>query len=207
MGLLNNDVVQVTWIGSCFQQRILLTHTFVILGDYNAATSVTQDLNDILNNIRIGGAFDKTTSYLACLPPQYALDAMRAQRIRAVRSSYVQQVVAAAPGTWAGAATVANDSAAITLRTANAGRNQRATKHIGPVADNMSAAGLLVVAAAPPLTSLGNALIQAFAPVGSGSVVTPVIFHRASNTWDVTDRFILGDQSRTQRRRTVGLGE
>lgn len=207
MGLLNNDVVQVTWRGECFGQRILLTHNYLILGDYNAATSVTQDLTDILNQVKAAGAFDVTTSYLACLAPDYTLHFMRAQRIKAIRSSYVEQVVAALPGTWAGAATVANDSAALTLRTASAGRSQRATKHIGPIADNASAAGLIVVGMGPKLTALGNKLIQAFAPAGSGSVVTPIIYHRGTGTFDVTDRFILGDQSRVQRRRTVGLGE
>lgn len=206
MGLLNNDIVQITWRGSCFGQRILLTHHYKILGDYNAATSIAQDLDDITNNIHPLGANDKTTVYLACLPPQYNLIEIRAQRIRASRSAYRAQGNAF-PGTHASPATVANDSACVTLRTENAGRSQVSNKHIGPIPDAVSAAGVLTPAYKLLLSSLGSALVTAFAPVGSGSIVTPVVFNRTLLTSDVLNTYIVGEQSRVQRRRTVGLGE
>jgi len=206
MGLLNNDIVLITWRGACFGQQILLTHHYKILGDYNAATSIAQDLDNITQNIHPLGANDVTTPYLACLPPQYGLIEIRAQRIKATRSAYRAEGNAF-PGTHASPATVANDAACVTLRTDLAGRSQVSNKHIGPIPDAVSAAGVLTPAYKVLLASLGSKLVTAFAPVGSGSVVTPVVYNRVLNTSDVLNNYIVGEQSRVQRRRTVGLGE
>lgn len=207
MGLLNNDVVSTTWRGICFGQRIILTHHWAIIGDYNAATSVTQDLDDIKANISLAGANDKTTPYLAVLPASYTLEQLRVQRIKATRSVYRVTNFIGAVGTNAGAATVACDSAAVTLQSALAGRSRISVKKIGPCPDNVSVAGLLTAAYKALLNNIGSALITAFQPVGSGSVVTPIVYHRSTGTFDALSQFVLGDQSRTQNRRVVGRGE
>lgn len=207
MGLLTNDKVSIAYRGLCFGQRIILTHNYVVLGDFPVVNSVAQDLQLILNGIAAGGVNDIETPYLACLPPQYTLSEVRAQRILPVRSAYVSNGFVGVVGTNAGAATVANDAACVTMRTALAGRKQVANQHIGPVPDNVSVAGLITAAYKLTLTSLGTRLITSFVPPASGSLVAPIILHRPGGTFDIINNFILGDQSRVQRRRTVGVGE
>lgn len=207
MGLLNADNVLVSWRGLCFGQRIILTNWYTVVGDLNPLTTTAQDLANILNVIAPAGADDKTTRYLACLPPQYSLTEMRAQLISPQRSAYVPVAFAATPGTNANAATVANDSAAITIRTPFAGRNFRGTKHIGPIPDGASANGLLTPAFRVLLSNLGTALIEAITPAGAGGFLANVVYNQGTQVGTFTTNFLLGDQSRVIRRRTVGVGE
>lgn len=206
MGLLNNDIVQVQFRGNCFGQQIILNHNYGILGNWPVLTSVAQDLQSIITAVAAGGVQNIEASYLACLPPQYSLTEIRAQRITPIRSAYQSIALAGVIGTHASPATVANDAACITMRTVNAGRKQVANQHIGPVPDAVSAAGLLVGAYVVILSALGTKLVSAFAPPGSGSVVVPVIVHRGGPGPDTITNFIVGPQSRVQRRRTVGIG-
>lgn len=207
MGLLNNDIVQISFRGLCFGQRIIMTRPYVISGDFPVGTSIGQDLESIIGAVAPAGVQDIATPYLACLPPQYSLTGIRAQRIWPTRVAYREDSIIGAVGTNAGAATVANDSACITLRTALSGRKQVANMHIGPVPDTVSVAGLITNAYKATLNPLGTKLVTSFVPPASGSLVVPVVYHRASHTFDLVQQFILGDQSRVQRRRTVGIGE
>lgn len=206
MGLKNNDIIQSTFRGLCFGQQIILDLTFQIFGDFPVGNSVSTDLDLINAAIAPGGVQNIVTPYLACLPAQYSLLELRSQLIFPTRSAYRQVAFVGAVGTDPGAATVANDSAALTLRTEKSGRSQVATKHIGPVPDNVSAAGLIVAAYKLSLAALGAKLVTSFVPPTSGSLVVPVIYHRQTNTTDLVNQYILGDQSRVQRRRTVGVG-
>jgi hypothetical protein len=116
--------------------------------------------------------------------------------------------VATKPGTNANAATVANDSAAITLRTALSGRNQVGTKHIGPVPDAASANGVLTGAYLMLLDALAQKLIQSATPAGWGdTIISPVVADLKFGSNELVNSYIIGEQSRVQRRRTVGLGE
>lgn len=208
MALKNGDFVRVWTRGVCFGQRIILTHNYLIVGDFPVANSIATDLELILTAWAPAGVLDATTPYLACLPPQFSLQEIRAQLFSPTRSAYRSVLfVGGAPGTNAGAATVANDSGCITMRTEKAGRSQVANQHIGPAPDAASAAGVLTAAYTATLATLGSKLVQAFVPPTSGSLVVPVIFHRATATSDTINQFIIGPQSRVQRRRTVGIGE
>lgn len=206
MGLKDNDIIQVTLRGSCFGQQIILDHTYRIFGDFPALNSVPTDLDLINAALAPGGVQNLVAPYLACLPPEYSLLELRSQRIFPTRSAYQQIAFIGAVGTNAAAATVANDSAVITLRTALSGRSQVANKHIGPVPDAISAAGLIVNAYKVTLSSLGDKLVTSFTPPTSGSLVVPIIYHRATQTNDLVNQYILGIQSRVMRRRTVGVG-
>lgn len=206
MGLLNNDWVQCTWRGTCFGQRIILTHHYLVVGDWGVATTVAQDLAQINSELDVAGAFDPTTDYLACLPPQYTLNEIRSQRIKANRSVYRSLAKVATVGTNANPATVASDAAAITCRGSNAGRSNLSVKKIGPVPDAASAAGLLTAPYTALLTALGSRLVQGFTPAGSGSLLTPIVPHADKVTFEILNNFLVGPESRVNRRRTVGLG-
>lgn len=205
--LLNGDVVHVAWRGQCFGQRIILDQNYKILGDFPLADSFFQDALKIANLLLPGGAINVLTAYLAALPPQYTIDEIRIQKVSpAPRTAYFSVGLGGAPGTHADAATVANDAACITMRTQKAGRNQVANVHIGPVPDAVSAAGLLINAYKVILTALGTKLVTSGVPVGSGSIIAPTILHKAGGD-DLIQQFLIGPQSRVQRRRTVGVGE
>lgn len=207
MGLLNNDIVQATWVGSCFGQLIEMVRKYVILGDFPAPNTIATDLDLINTALSAGGVLDMETPYLACLPGSYSLQQLRTQKINGVRSAYRPLTfVGGAPGTNAGAASSANHSAGITCRTALAGRKQRGTVHVGPTPDAAAVAGILTAAYQVTLTSLAAKMILSFTPPTSGSLVIPILRH-ADGTFDLISTAPIQLTSRVQRRRTVGVGK
>ena len=207
MALLNNDVVQVTFRGTCFNQRILMVLNYLISGDFPAVNSIQTDLGLIRTAVLAGGVNDIETPYLACLPPQFTLQEVRAQRIRATRSAFFTTVLAGAVGTNVNPATVSCDSAGITRRTDLAGRNKVSCLKIGPAPDGASAAGQLTGAYTALLSALGSKTILAFTPPTSGSLVIPIVFHPTTNTFDILNNFFIEHESRVMNRRVVGRGE
>jgi len=207
MGLLNNDIVRVTYRGLCFGQRIILTNDYLMIGDLNVVTTVIEDLANIATVIGTGGADNKTGRYLAALPPEYSMSDIRVQQIWPTRSAYWSQPTPATVGTNANSATVANDAAAITMRTPFSGRKHRGTKHIGPTPDAASAAGLLTNAYKLIMNGVGNMLLEVIQPAGTASFLKPGIYNKPLNALTFTINYVVGDQSRIQRRRTVGVGE
>lgn len=206
MAFPQNSEVMVSMHGSCFGQRIILTQWYRKLSAPSGSGSVTEDLAEIVAALVPLGTADIMTAYLACLPAAYTLLEVRAQGIRPIRTAYFHEPVSL-PGTHIGSASVANDSACVTLRTANSGRNQIANKHIGPVPDSASASGLIVPAYRAKLVLLGATLVTPFV-TGNGDEWVPIIPHGALiGGGDLATNFRVGDQSRVQRRRTVGLGE
>lgn len=207
MGLLNNDIVQVSWRGRIFGQRVLMVRNYLILGDYNAATTVAQDLDDIKAQLGPAGAFDATTAYLACLPPEYSLLELRTQRLKAVRSAMRSTVFAATVGTNANSATVPSDSGAITFRTALAGPTQVSVVKIGPMPDAASVAGFLTAAQLALHGALATKLLVNFTPAGSGSVVVPIVVGKTLAAPSALTSAVPEVTSRVITRRTVGRGE
>lgn len=207
MGLLANDKVQVTFIGQAFGQVIEMVRNFVMLSDAPAGSSVNQDLQDIASAVTVGGVNDLETPYLAMLSATYLLTFVKAQKILPIRSAYTGiSFVGGTPGTNAGATTKTNCSAPITLRTALAGRKQRGTVHIGPIPDPASAAGILTPAYQALMQALAVKLILSFSPpTFVGALVSPIALHK-DGTFDLYQGSRLGNTSRVQRRRTVGVG-
>lgn len=207
MALLNNDIVQVTFRGTCFNQRILMVLNYLINGDFPVVNSIQTDLGLIRTAVLAGGVLDMQTPYLAALPPQYTLNEVRAQRIRATRSAFFSTVLVGAVGTNVNPATVSCDSAGITRRTDVAGRNKVSSLKIGPCPDGASAAGQITGAYTALLNAVGSKSILAFTPPTSGSLVIPVVFHPTTNTFDILNNFFVQPESRVMNRRVVGRGE
>ena len=207
MSLNLNDIVRVDYRGTCYGQRIILTTSYRVSVAFTAGGTISSDLGLILSTLGPGGVNDIPIVYLPCLQNAYTLDEMRAQVIAPVRSAYRSILFVADNAGTGGAGTVANDSAAITLRGPLSGRQNVATKHIGPVPDSVSANGLLTNAYKAALQNLINGLGTLVTPVANPgrlrSVITPA---NATSFVEWTDARI-GNQSRVQRRRTVGLGE
>lgn len=207
MGLLNNDRVQVQFRGTCFGQQIILNRMYLISGDFPLGTSVNTDLQSILTSVIAGGVNDQTTPYLACLPATYTLNECRAQRIKPTRSAYSSQFPIGFVGTNANAATKPNCTGSITFRTALGGRGQHGTAHIGPAPDAAAVAGILTAAYQTLLGNLGTPLLGSFVPPLSGSLVVPILWQRKTDTFQLWQSFFIGQTSRVQRRRTVGIGK
>lgn len=208
MPVLVGDSVELQWIGSCFAQTIRMNLTYRCAVQ-NVGRTTGQTLQELLTTVNGAGANAITPQYLACLPPQYSLLETRAQVIRPTRSAYTSQVfVGGTPGTHASPATVANDSAAVTRRTALAGRRQVSTLKVGPVPDAVSAAGLLVAAYKVLLEAFaGRTTITILNPVGTEQFIPTILTATGFPDGRDLETFRIGDQSRVQRRRTVGLGE
>lgn len=207
MALQVDDVIRVDYRGTCYGQRIILTTGYRVTVNFTAGGSVSADLGLILNTIALGGVNDVPTFYLQCLQNAYTLEEVRAQVVFPIRSAYRSVFYAADNAGSGGVGTVANDSAAITLRGPLAGRKNVSTKHIGPVPDSVSANGLLTNPYKVKLQALINALGTTMTPAGNPGRCLPVIINKfAASTVQWTDARI-GAQSRVQRRRTVGLGE
>lgn len=208
MPVLVGDSIEVSWIGSCFGQKIVMVNTYKCAVQ-NLARTTAVTLQELLTVLNGAGASSITPQYLACLPPQYSLLETRAQVVHPTRQAYESQIfVGGTPGTHASPATVACDSAAVTRRTALAGRRQVSTIKVGPVPDAVSAAGLLVAAYKLILeTFAGRTTLPQLNPVGTEQFVPTILTPLGANDGRDLISFRIGDQSRTMHRRVVGLGE
>jgi len=209
MALVTGDVIQLSWRGTHFGQRIILTHAFVLTGDAPAGQTIQQDLADMLTFVSAGGAADIQTPYLALLPATYTLNETRAQRLNAPRSAYTSNFPVGAVGTHASAATVACDSAALTLRGPLADRHNTGTKKIGPCPDGASAAGLLTAGYTTLVGALGTAMLMSGVPALAWALTTvfPCIYDRVNDQVVIPTSFRVGATSRIMSRRVVGRGE
>lgn len=208
--LTQGNVVLVSFRGSCFNQRIILTHTYVVEGTGDPTVPITNDYAEIAAQLEGGGGVDVETPYRALLPEEYSLETLRVQMISPIRLAFQDTSYLNTPGTNVGDASAANRSVAITFRTQLAGRNQIATKHIGPVPDAAGTNGVVQNAYLQLMDNLAAALLSTFnIPVIGGATVSlrPCIFHRATGSTTPLVGYTNGNTLRVQRRRTVNVGE
>jgi len=195
--------------GTCHGQRILLTHHYIltdIIGspDYDVVSA--QFLNHLANDV--GGSDLIETKLLACMPADYVLDAFEVQLIRPIRLAYTRKN-RGTEGMHDETTETANQAAAITLKSAFAGRWAQCTKHIGPIPQGPTTQvnGLLANAYKVKLETLGAALLT---PLVTGLfTMSPCIKHpvgvHLGNTPLLTQT--IQTEIRVMRRRTVRVGE
>jgi len=205
VALFLNDICLLTVKGRCYGQRIILTQPYRV----STVGAPGENANVQLGYLAAGwNSVDPTSPfvhYMGCLSGDYQSLSIKTQVIHPVRLAYREDVqVSLGMG---GAGTVANDSAAVTLRTDLAGRKEIATKHVGPIPDDFSINGVLTEVAKTRLVAFGSAIRQTITSATSVIKFTPIIFHRADKTWTDITGYVIGEQGRVQRRRTVGLGE
>lgn len=199
--------ILLTMKGFCFGQRIMLTQWFNKENASTGTQTIHEELDAFLDEIINNDSNLMIESYLACLPTSYRLTEFRMQLVYPLRYAYISRTVDM-PGTHASPATVANDAAALTFRGAVARREDVATKHIGPIPDAASAAGLLTGPYKVLLETLATAMKGDYAVGTIPNIYSPEIYHRKQPGTSSPILFHrVGEQSRVQRRRTVGLGE
>lgn len=212
MGLVDGDVVQVTFKGECFLQEIILNQTYRLLGSFPTVDSIETDQQAIISQIN-GGAFDIKAAYLALLPPSYTLNSITCQRIWPTRTAY-SIVAVGAPGASAFDATAANDALSVVLRTEFAtvrksklALGQQSVRKIGPIGDGCRTGGNLTAGTKLLALALGVKLLTSitFTP---NPVCVPTIFHRNNQTTKTSDLLTtyVPVTARVHRRRTVGVG-
>lgn len=207
MPLATGDIVQIQWRGLAMSQQILLTRHYLLSGGGGAAgNSVPADLLDIGNNVYVGGAFDKTTDLLACMPTNYQLFEVRCQRVAPDRSVLVDKIAGPDAGTEGTNAVVPNDCAVITYRTDLSGRRQVANLHIGPLPSDGATAGQITGPYNGLLNALAITLADSFQPAGFAGTLKAIILHKPAMTWDLITNFQIQPQARVMVRRTLNRG-
>lgn len=207
MALLSGDRILLSLRGTCFLQRIIMTQWYHVNADFPVPNTLTQDLQAILAAVAPAGPSDLATPYLALLSADYTLNEIRAQRIFPSRSAYEVNTLVGATGTFAGQCTVACDSAAITLHTPIAGRNQVSVKKVGPCPDGASAAGMITAPYRVLLQTLAVTMLTDILPGGGLPSLTPIIQHPGGIFFDRLTGLRIGTTSRVMNRRVVGRGE
>jgi len=208
MAIAVGDVLQANWVGSCFGQRIMMTHHYAVtttdLGvpELDAQTALGIELTG-------GGGGDLVeTVYRACLPPDYSLSYVGVQRVSGVRTREVK-VTRSQAGTNANTAYQANVHAGLTFTTNLAGRKQVATKKIGPIAQHISLYddGVITPTLSALLAALAAAMKTVASTVAPNIDFTPVIYHRVGTpNYDFITGSIIQDTIRVKTRRTVRVG-
>jgi len=207
MAVIAGDVFQVTFKGSIFEQIIMLTHHLAVAqNDNNLTEQACSDL--ILAAVKSGGSDDIEGPYAMCLNTSYICEEIWCQKIWPDRFRK-RQTAGTEPG-QAGAAEVSNLHAAITLQTDFSGRDQQATKQIGPIFTGTThiSDGKLTPAYVSLLEDLGNALIEDLALDTAGFLLDPCVFHGfgATPRFNIVTSFKVHPEIRNSYRRVVGRG-
>jgi len=203
-----NDLFAVAAVGSCFNQRIMLTHHYAV-SFVGSSTNEAVVTNDMVDALRGGGGGDAwETLYRALMPADWTLEYWQVQKIAPVRYAY-QKASRGVAGTHAATTETANQSAILTLRTALAGRQDISNKHIGPIPQDAAVQvnGTLNAAYKTLLGNLGTAMLALLTGPATGTVWYPVVRHNTPpNSFTQVLTFATGDTVNTMRRRTVGRG-
>lgn len=209
MAITVGDILLVSFRGTIFSQRVILTQTYkVISGDSGSATEYDFS-TDAANSFLPGEANDPLTlAYLDCLATDYTLNEIRVQRIYVVRDVY-GAVYEALAGTGLGTCVEGISATPITLVSDAAGRSEIAVKHIGPVPTAGMSAGAPTVSQRDKLAVLGDEITadRTFPSPAGPVVCTPCIWHRAIAQSSLVVGYRISDRVGTVRRRILRLGE
>lgn len=208
MAVQPGDIFRLNAVGRCFQQRIMLTHGYVVSAVTGTVPS-TQAPSALTKAVRAGalGGDVLESKYLECMPSSYTLEYWQAQQIRPFRLAYFREtrnVVGENANTEA-----TNQSAVITLKSEFAGRWAQASKHIGPLPQgpDVQADGFITAGYKTALEIFGGAMLTDV--IQDGITFSPVIIHPVGTHGGVTPLISQAIQTtiRVMRRRTVQLGE
>lgn len=203
----DNARVSLTLVGSMNAQEILLTHVYEVASTFGAGTwDMIPNFNEFIGGIvAVGGL---ANVYLDVMSDEFSLNRIDLQVIYPTRYVKVSFADGSGPGTVVQNAEPPNVAHAILLRTDLAGRDQRATKHIGGVPSTFTNNGRMTAAAIAAYEILADQLVQRYTVAGTGDTLWwPIIYHRDNpGATDYITSRTLQNTTRVERRRTVGLG-
>lgn len=210
MALLLNDILQITFDATALNQKVQFGMNYRVK-ENTAGLTLVEELGGIADWFKdtLAGA-PVANKLRAFMPTGCVIDRVRVQKIYPTRSVFIAGIINQPGGGGPGPSTV-NLCATFALHTVNAGKNQLAKYHPGPMPDNFWDNGALTVAGVNALTALGiAAAAPTSAPFGVNAIqLVPTIFHRNTFTvprWTDAVGYRVNTIVRTERRRTLGLG-
>jgi hypothetical protein len=201
-------VFSINLDGTLYGQQILLTTHWQVVTVTPEISFDDDELFTELNTI-IDGVAGIATQYTSCACPNLMGIKQVSQVLHPARFIRRVDTLIHDAGVVEGDSLPPNVSAAITLRTDTAGRDQMGTKHIAGMPPDFTANGLITVAGMGAYEGLATALITPMTATVDGSAVVcaPVIYRRTAPAESpILSNYIIGDTSRVERRRTVRLG-
>lgn len=210
-----NDLLLLSYRGTIFGQRVLNTYWWRISAlNLTNTPTVETACNQLINKVKVGNAFN--TNFLNCMPAEYTLAEIWAQRVFPRRQLKVI-FAAGQAGTSGYSCQTGNLQASITRRSEIAARGQTGgVRLILPESSDVSEEGLLT---APFKATLGlhAADMNSDITLAVGTTITPVLQQTIPNPAKPDKRILDGSvdivqvvvmpEVRTLRRRTVGRGE
>lgn len=203
------DIFLCSWVGTVFNQRFMLTHTYRldvmaggVISDIDAQTLLMSGWGGV-------GAGTHMDTYAKCLITAATINEAWVQKVKPIRIRKKQENVAVV-GT-AGPNYTANVAAAVEFQTDFATRKGIAVKKVGPapMTSTLALAGKWDAAYIVLLGNLGIALSTPYTFAGGNQVFTPCVWHRSAGFppyGDPITAYKVQDTCRVNRRRTLGLG-
>lgn len=149
----------------------------------------------------------KGALFKACISSEATVLEWRTQWIYPTRYVYQQSSFGGGAGSAGGECMPANVAAALNKRTELAGRHNRGTTHMWGVDRGFVAGGELNGAAIAAYSAFGASL-ETNVTLTTGQVFEPIIYNRATpNLSAVITQTNIQLTTRTERRRTLGVGE
>lgn len=208
MPLALNDVIQVTYRGTLFGQRILniLHYSVSVVGtgtEYDQLSIFTSNL------VTGGGSVDLTLPFLACMAPEYFLEEIRAQRVYPTRTVFAF-TLAGAFGQYATGTETTNIAASIEKRTLTAGRMGIGRIQLAGIPTAAMNNGEVSAAyKGTEMLNLANTMIQSITTTGPVVTFVPCLYNPTApvNKFSPLFSCIPMDTLRTMHRRTLRVGE
>lgn len=207
-----SSIMQLTFRGIAFGQRIIHTRTFHCIAGYESDGTAQDFQSDFLDATTGGGVFDLATKYRGALSSSYFLTEVRAQIIYPTRYSYTFIAPSPNPPGLLNPASAAVLSANCEALTALAGRKQVANYKIGPISGSDCVNGNTGPALATALSIYASTLNDQIGTLGDRPTLwDSVIFHRGKNGLPSTyDKIVDGKaypEVRAKTTRTLRRGE
>lgn len=200
------DIIEMAYVGQCEGQRVMNVWHYVVL-------SSTSQASDIADNASLAGYIKAMNSegqitheYLDCLPSNYNLDYVRAQKIAPTRSQHARSLAGFA-GTSGFVANNTNTCAVITKQGQTGTRRAIGSMHLGPLPEGSMDLGFI---SETQIQRIDN-FIQQFrnqqtVPVNN-ITYRPVIYNPgATPNHQFISGYLYQTEIRIVRRRTVGQG-
>jgi len=208
MALAINDVIEVSFRGTLFGQRILnILHYAVTVVNAMPTLDQLQLIADELNTGAISAPLIPT--WMDAVAPQYNLDEIRVQRVYPTRTIY-QRSLPDTPGVYAGTCLTANIAVSIQKRGVTSGRQGNGRMQLAGIPrEGMDGGSIDVGGYGPLLSAFRNQLLQNESTSGGEVTLQPCIFNPTGPAphYQFIASWLVQTTLRTMHRRTLLVGE
>lgn len=210
MPLAANDVIELSFRGSLFGQRILNVMHYYVAAPGTGTPE--QQLLALVSDIQAGtgSVAGLKSHFLDCIAIQYTLDSIRAQRVYPTRTVY-QQVLSGDVGQWTTSdCQESNIAASILKRTLTPGRMGLGRMQMAGLATDAALQGMLNPAnQAVPLAVWAADMLLNYVTSAPAVTFSPCLYNPtgAGLRFSPLVATVVEDTLRVMRRRTLRVGE